>query len=47
MEHINESDGDVAFVPKGQKIAWQGDNLKIFVPYVPAWRPDQHELVQD
>ena len=36
--------GDVAFVPKGQKIAWRGDNLVVFIPCVPAWRPEQHEL---
>lgn len=37
--------GDVAFVPKGQKIAWHGENLKIFIPCVPAWTPAQHELL--
>jgi ethanolamine utilization protein EutQ (cupin superfamily) len=39
--------GDVAFVPKGQKIAWRGDNLVVFIPCVPAWRPEQHHLFNE
>lgn len=39
--------GDVAFVPKGQKIAWRGDNLVVFIPCVPAWNPEQHELFDE
>jgi len=40
------SAGDVALVQKGQKIAWNGDNLKVFIPCIPAWTAEQHELVQ-
>jgi mannose-6-phosphate isomerase-like protein (cupin superfamily) len=39
--------GDVAFVPKGQKIAWHGNNLVVFIPCVPAWRPEQHEILPE
>jgi quercetin dioxygenase-like cupin family protein len=39
--------GDVAFVPRGQKIAWKGSNLVVFIPCVPAWRPEQHELLPE
>ena len=37
--------GDVLFVPKQQAIAWRGEALVVFVPCVPAWRPEQHELI--
>ncbi len=40
------SEGDVAFVKKGQKIAWNGDNLKVFIPCIPAWTNKQHELIE-
>jgi mannose-6-phosphate isomerase-like protein (cupin superfamily) len=39
--------GDVAFVSKGQKIAWRGDKLVVFIPCVPAWHPEQHELLDE
>jgi mannose-6-phosphate isomerase-like protein (cupin superfamily) len=39
--------GDVAFVPKGQKIAWNGKDLVMFLPCVPAWRPEQHDLLSE
>jgi mannose-6-phosphate isomerase-like protein (cupin superfamily) len=39
--------GDVAFVPKGEKIAWNGTNLVLFLPCVPAWRPEQHDLLPE
>ena len=39
--------GDIAFVPKGQKIAWRGDNLVVFIPCVPAWHPEQHQLFNE
>jgi mannose-6-phosphate isomerase-like protein (cupin superfamily) len=39
--------GDVAYVPKGQKIAWHGEHLVIFIPCVPAWTPEQHELFEE
>src|SRR5688500_3101322 len=38
------SPGDVAFVPKGQRIAWSGNQLVVFIPCIPAWHPEQHEL---
>ena len=37
--------GDVAFIEKGQKIACQGEQLVVFIPCIPAWRPEQHVLV--
>lgn len=39
--------GDVAFIPKGQKIAWRGEQLRVFIPCVPGWRPDQHEFFDE
>jgi ethanolamine utilization protein EutQ (cupin superfamily) len=39
--------GSVAFIPKGEKIAWQGVNLLVFIPCIPAWTAEQHELVED
>ena len=46
MPHKKEAlaEGDVAFIPKGQQIAWRGDNLTIFIPCIPAWTNEQHEL---
>jgi mannose-6-phosphate isomerase-like protein (cupin superfamily) len=40
------SEGDVAFIPKGQQIAWSGENLKVFIPCIPAWTNEQHELMK-
>ena len=40
------SEGDVAFIPKGQQIAWNGNNLKVFIPCIPAWNNAQHELIK-
>ena len=40
------SEGDVAFIPKGQQIAWNGKNLKVFIPCIPAWTNEQHELIK-
>jgi len=41
------SEGDVAFIPKGQRIAWSGDQLKVFIPCIPAWTYEQHELIDE
>ena len=46
-EKVVLSEGDVAFVSKGQKIAWNGENLKIFIPCIPGWTEEQHELVNE
>lgn len=46
-ENTELTEGSVAFIPKGQKIAWNGDNLKIFIPCIPAWSPEQHQLVTE
>ena len=40
------SKGDVAFIPKGQAIAWKGDELTVFIPCIPAWTYEQHELME-
>ncbi len=40
------SEGDVAFIPKGQQIAWSGENLKVFIPCIPAWTNEQHQLTR-
>ena len=40
------SEGDVAYIPKGQSIAWFGNDLKVFIPCIPAWTSKQHELIK-
>lgn len=45
--HTPLNPGDVAFVPKEQRIAWRGEQLVIFIPCVPAWYPEQHELLAE
>jgi mannose-6-phosphate isomerase-like protein (cupin superfamily) len=45
IQHLEP--GDVAFVPKGQKIAWSGSKLVVFIPCIPAWRPEQHEMLPE
>lgn len=45
-ENLLLSEGDVALIPKGQSIAWLGDDLKVFIPCIPAWTSDQHELTK-
>jgi ethanolamine utilization protein EutQ (cupin superfamily) len=42
---LNLNPGDVALIPKGQKIAWLGHSLVVFIPCIPAWKAEQHELV--
>lgn len=39
-------EGDVAYIPKGQSIAWVGNDLKVFIPCMPAWTSEQHKLLK-
>jgi mannose-6-phosphate isomerase-like protein (cupin superfamily) len=40
-----ESD-DVIFIPKQEKYAWEGDDLKLFISCNPAFTPDQYAEVE-
>jgi mannose-6-phosphate isomerase-like protein (cupin superfamily) len=39
--------GDTAIIEAGEKFAWQGDELAIFIPCMPAWRPEQHKVIDE
>ncbi|MBS0619892.1 MAG: cupin domain-containing protein [Verrucomicrobia bacterium] len=36
------SQGDVVFIPQGEKYYWQGD-ITVILSATPAWYPEQHE----
>lgn len=37
--------GDTALIEAGDKFAWEGQQLVVSIPCLPAWRPDQHKFV--
>ncbi len=45
QSRIELNAGDVALIPKGQPIAWNGNNLVVFIPCIPAWTAEQHEFI--
>lgn len=42
---IDLKQGDLILIEPGEKFFWEG-NLTMFIPCVPAWRPDQHKKVE-
>lgn len=43
-KYIELQEGDLALIEAGEKYFWDG-NLRMFVPCVPAWYPEQHKEV--
>lgn len=43
-KEVELQEGDLVLIESGEKYFWDGD-LTMFVPCVPAWRPDQHQEV--
>ncbi len=44
-EEVKLEEGDLILIEPGEKYFWEG-NLKMFVPCVPAWYPEQHKEVE-
>ncbi len=44
-EEMKLEEGDLVLIDKGEKFFWEG-NMKIFMPCVPAWHPEQHKEVE-
>jgi len=44
-EKVKLKEGDLVLIEPGEKFYWQG-KMKIFMPCVPAWYPEQHKIVE-
>jgi mannose-6-phosphate isomerase-like protein (cupin superfamily) len=44
-EKVELHNGDLVLIEPGEKYFWEG-NLKMFVPCIPAWYPEQHKKVR-
>ena len=43
-QEVALSAGDVVYILAGEKFYWEG-NMTIVLPAVPAWNPEQHEII--
>ena len=41
-QEVKLNNGDLILIEAGEKYFWEG-NLKMFVPCIPAWYPEQHK----
>lgn len=45
-EEVKLAHNDVVFIPKGQKFAWRGRRLALFLSCVPAWTTSQYAILE-
>lgn len=46
-QELNLKPGGSMLIEKGEKFAWQGDKLVVFIPCFPAWDPAQYKHIEN
>jgi len=46
-QSIDLAPGDTALVEAGDRFAWEGKGLTVFIPCFPAWTPEQHHFLPE